>query len=477
MRCLFSTGGYYDLMYTDKIVKSVSKNPNKKKITTTYSGINSNGEAYRTSSDSYEYEIHTKLVYEDNSTEIIKDDLPIIEGWTVRSVYFNGTGETLLKKFIVENKYILSDSKTNPKTIIYGQIQDKLNNTISENKRSIILFFTVLLFLLTTGILLNQKFSFFEHEIIKYLAEKIPFSCWIVSDAFFLIASIVKMINIHIKNYKAKKEADRFLFDNEKIIEDTYEEYCKYIMLDRSIGRKPESIYELEINKDKYSLQILDKQLIGLEKIPICDKNGNPQTLTRLFYDDYTSEQFKEDLHVKNSDRTLRYIFFSGRKNELLREFIMESDYSLGGTNNKPKNIILGNFHTDTDNQIKRHNNSFFKRLSEIIIFISCPFIFGTIFFVMKSGGNITVKELFASFISFKFHKQIILGIIIELVLFLISHIHSHCRNLATKQQEELYRNQYERKINELQDLFNSYNTPVIEEKLKEMDNIPDIPF
>ena len=37
MRCLFSTGGYYDLMYTDKIVKSVSKNPNKKKITTTYS--------------------------------------------------------------------------------------------------------------------------------------------------------------------------------------------------------------------------------------------------------------------------------------------------------------------------------------------------------------------------------------------------------------------------------------------------------
>ncbi|MBQ5470675.1 MAG: hypothetical protein IIT58_01510 [Treponema sp.] len=51
------------------------------------------------------------------------------------------------------------------------------------------------------------------------------------------------------------------------------------------------------------------------------------------------------------------------------------------------------------------------------------------------------------------------------------------CRNLATKQQEELYRNQYERKINELQDLFNSYNTPVIEEKLKEMDNIPDIPF
>ena len=95
----------------------------------------------------------------------------------------------------------------------------------------------------------------------------------------------------------------------------------------------------------------------------------------------------------------------------------------------------------------------------------------------MKSGGNITVKELFASFISFKFHKQIILGIIIELVIFLISHIHSHCRNLATKQQEELYRNQYERKINELQDLFNSYNTPVIEEKLKEMDNIPDIPF
>ena len=285
------------------------------------------------------------------------------------------------------------------------------------------------------------------------------------------------MINIHIKNYKAKKEADRFLFDNEKIIEDTYEEYCKYIMLDRSIGRKPESIYELEINKDKYSLQILDKQLIGLEKIPICDKNGNPQTLTRLFYDDYTSEQFKEDLHVKNSDRTLRYIFFSGRKNELLREFIMESDYSLGGTNNNPKNIILGNFHTDTDNQIKRHNNTFFKRLSEIIIFISCPFIFGTIFFVMKSGDNITVKELFASFISFKFHKQIIIGIIIELVLFLILHIHSHCRNLATKQQEELYRNQYERKINELQDLFNSYNTPVIEEKLKEMDNISDIPF
>lgn len=46
MRCLFSTGGYYDLMYTDKIVKSVSKNPNKKKITTTYSGINSNGDDY-----------------------------------------------------------------------------------------------------------------------------------------------------------------------------------------------------------------------------------------------------------------------------------------------------------------------------------------------------------------------------------------------------------------------------------------------
>ena len=52
--------------------------------------------------------------------------------------------------------------------------------------------------------------------------------------------------------------------------------------------------------------------------------------------------------------------------------------------------------------------------------------------------------------------------------------------NTMNKEIEDIDRkvvNKIIRKINELQDLFNSYNTPVIEEKLKEMDNIPDIPF
>ena len=52
--------------------------------------------------------------------------------------------------------------------------------------------------------------------------------------------------------------------------------------------------------------------------------------------------------------------------------------------------------------------------------------------------------------------------------------------NTMNKEIEDIDRNVVNkiiRKINELQDLFNSYNTPVIEEKLKEMDNISDIPF
>ena len=475
MRCSFTTGNYYDLIYTNKIVKSVYKNPNKKKITTTYSGIGSDGKPYRNSYDSYEYEILTTLVYEDNSTEEIKADLPIIKGWTVRSIYFNGKNDFLLKKFILENKYIISDSKTNPKEIIYNEHQNKLTTIIDNNKRSIILFFSILLFLATTIVFLLQKFTSFDTEILNYLREKIPLFVWIFIDSFFLISSVVERIRIHIKNNKAKNDDAKFFTENERIIEETYEEFCKYIMADRTIGRDYETIYELEINNDKYTLQYVDKLLICVEKIPICDRNGNPETLTRLYYDDFTSEKFKNDLQIGDKDRTVRYIEFLGRKKELLRQFILESDCYLDGTKNKPRNIILWNFYDDAENQIKQHKNSFFKRFSEIVLVGAIIFLTRHLLKEISSGT--TFKEMIDYFSGLKFHNQIMAGIVTELMLFVITHVNSHHKNKATKEQEKLYQNMYERKINELQDIFDSYNTPILEDKLEEMENFTDIPF
>lgn len=452
MKCQFKSGGFYELKYEDKTVKNVGKNTKVTKTTRHYTSVDSQGYEHGSYTESYDYKIDTEISYTDGSMETIENDIPVLSGWTVRFVYFNGARECLVKKFVLENKYEIFDSATNPKTIIYDGRKQELNDEIVSNKKSVGKALSWFGLLITFFLFMQKSKILFKDDTFPFV-QNIPAFVWYIGMGVELLLIIIFKIRIAIKNKEAKKEFNKFFVDNEEIIEETYEKFCNYIMCDRQVGRSPEPVSDIEIKNETYHLQVLDKVIICVEKLPVVDNCGKKIFHTRIYYDDFTSEYYKKDIAV-NAGNNVRYINFFARKNELLCQFIREDGQRLNGSGRTPKSVILSNLNYDMNRQIEKNKNFALKRITEIIL----PLVLfaGILCAIGSFEEGLTVKETLGLLLANKYGKHILLVFLTEFILFISSHVHVHNKNKDCAAQNGIYKRCYERNIDSLMDTYNA---------------------